>query len=235
MMNKLNTTVSMLGVAIVGLMMVGCAEKTYNSPVTLIEEPQPGPAASIRNFDQSVATWSSDNTKTGAAAFRYSAEEGHKSGEYAWRDPVVYVGNMVALPYVAIADRKKKAVSEGVVLAPSHSGNPAYPEQPAGTFQAPRPTSEALAEIPANEPAAGSIFAVVGHVSYPGRYQIKVEKVTLTQVLPIAGLVQKDPSKVTATIVRADGSTSVIQLDQATGESDPVIQPGDVVTVKVVP
>ncbi len=232
----------------------GCTATQYSTATKLAPEPEPGTGQSVRNFEPTVAAYANGDTVTKGGGFRYQTDKGAPSREYVGRDVGVYAANMAVLPYSLVADRNDVHVSQGLVIEPTYT---AVPARPYGTEPAaPRPHADAVAPTviapvavaPTTAPSDGTVitpapvatptlgtFTILGHVSDPGKYDLKKEGVTLTQALAAAGLVQKDASKVTITLTSSDGTSRTFKLDSIAADADPVLKPGDSVVVKIVP
>jgi hypothetical protein len=229
----------------------GCASKSYSTSTTLAPEPDVGTGKSVRDFEPTVANYANGDTITTGGGFSYQTDTGAPSREYIGRDLGVYAANVVVLPYSLIVDRDETHVSQGLVLPPTYT---AVPARPYGTEPAqPRPYADAVAPSPVVTPAPTTApttevatavqptpvpigtFTILGHVSDPGQYDLKLENVTLTQALVAAGLVQKDPAKVTITLTSSDGTSRTFKLESITTDTDPTLKPGDAVVVKIVP
>lgn len=232
----------------------GCTATQYSTATTLTPEPEAGTGQSVRQFEPTVANYANGDTVTKGGGFRYQTDKGAPSREYIGRDVGVYAANIVTLPYSLVADRNDVHVSQGLVIEPSYT---AVPARPYGTEPvAPKPYADAVAPTvvtptavapttaPSDttvitptpvEPAPLGTFTILGHVSDPGKYDLKKEGVTLTQALAAAGLVQKDAGKVTITLTSNDGTSRTFKLDTIAADADPVLKPGDSVVVKIVP
>ncbi len=252
-----NTSAPLL---LLGMAMVsGCIGYTTSEQRALAPEPQTNvtfeaPATQpVRDYDQTAALYQNGDIGSDTTAFRYKSADNVHVLLIPIVESGIYIGNLVTSPYTAF-EQREGIVSTGPQFAPTYTGVPPLPASQAQiqamlpTHPSTQPSEMSIGTSANGEPvvvttAAGLVpaadlsttaFAVVGHVQFPGRYEVQ-DSLTLAQAIVAAGLVEKDGSKVTVKIERSgEEPSSALLSDILAGQTaNPVLVAGDVVTITV--
>jgi hypothetical protein len=134
------------------LVSAGC---TYQSSYTTADQdrsvtPATG-ATGLRNFDQTVATFSDGGTVAGSTTFAYEPTRFQDEWKYLYADTGTFLINFFTFPVTLFREAPDK-VFDGLIFEPSHTMNPSQPWATESMAVAPPATTPADVELLAPEP-----------------------------------------------------------------------------------
>jgi hypothetical protein len=248
--------------AVAGLLgstiLVGCAEVVTSEQRQLAPEPQTNvvfenaATQPVRDYDQTTSQYANGDTVTDTTGTRYGLSTNVHPLLVPVAETGVFLANVVMSPVTAYQQRGG-VLSSGPQFPPTHTAMPPLPASEAQIQQmqpntpstqpaemtittdgdAPRVVTTTAGLTPAAE-LSTTAFAIVGHVQFPGRYEVQ-ENLSLAQAIVAAGLVEQDGTKVIVKIERLGEEPSSATLSEILGgqTANPQLLPGDAITISV--